>query len=84
MQLASILRRILSVCEPAWRVLLGSLIFSAFLLLCSFAILVHIGPESHANLRLFRLAYELTQLPVVFLLLAAITSACIEEQFQKK
>ena len=84
MRLSPILRRILSVCEPAWRILLSTLILSAFLLLCSFAILVHIGPEPHANLRLFHLAHDLTQLPVIFLFLGAITAACMEEQHIRK
>jgi len=84
MQLLLIFRRILSICEPAWRALLGSVIASVLLLLCSLAILVHIGPNPYADLRLFRLAYDLAQLPFVFLLLGIITAACLEEQFSGK
>lgn len=84
MQLVLIFRQILSICKPAWHALLGSMMISASLLLCSFAILVHIGPNPYADLRLFHLAYELAQLPFVFLLLGIITSACLEERFSGK
>ena len=84
MRFTAVLRRILSICEPAWRVLLGALVLSAFLLLGSFAILVHIGPEPYANLRLFHLAHDLTQLPVVFLFLGAITATCMEKEHIRK
>ena len=79
-----IFRRILAVCEPAWRALIGSLVGSVLLLFCSFLILVHIGPNPYTNLRLFHLAYDLAQLPFVFLLLGIITAACLEEQFSGK
>lgn len=84
MRLIPVLQRILSVCEPAWRVLIGVLVLSVLLLFGSFAVLVHIGPNPHENLRLFHLAYDLAQLPVIFLFLGAITAACLEEQHIRK
>ncbi len=73
-------RRLASMCDAAFFVLLGTLRVSCAMLLCSFSLLVHIGELTPANYNLYRTAVELAVSPAGLLLLAVIVSVIMEEK----
>ncbi len=70
----------LSMCEQSYIIVRYSLILSCVLALCSFSILLYIGPYSVETYDLYRLAMQMAQTPAALLLIAGVGSVCIEYQ----
>ena len=73
-------KRLEEMCDAAFCALMGTLRLSCTMLLCSFAILVHIGGLSAETHDLYRLAMELAASPAGLLLVACIVSVLLEEK----
>lgn len=75
-----VIRRMLSMCEISWELLIRALQLSCVLLFCSFMLFLSSGPLTIWNYDTYKLAQEFSTLPQAILLVAMIAGAVIEER----
>ncbi|HBR08856.1 MAG TPA: hypothetical protein DD735_08200 [Clostridiales bacterium] len=74
-----LLRRILSMCDLSWEILIRALLISCVMLFCAFVLLVDAGGMTQKTYTTYLLADELYRLPQGLLLLAVLGGAIIED-----
>lgn len=81
--LHKLINTILSMCEPAYAMLRGTLVLSCTLVFCSLVIFFDIGVVTVDTYDLYLCALELAKAPVGLILVAAIGTVFIEERETK-
>ena len=71
------------ISEEAFGLLAGTLQTCCVMLLCAFAVLVHIGPIRPHTFSLYRLALELTLSPVGILLVGGLCAVVAEDLLRR-
>ena len=71
--------RILDMCDPAYGVLTGLLRLCCAFAVCALVMLLYIGRFSVYTYELYLCALELMRAPASLILLAAVSTVCIEE-----
>ena len=79
MKLKQTVRRMLVMCPDAWYIFIRSIELTAFLLLCSFVLLLHWDGHMLTGYRPYLTAMALYETGQGLLLTGAILSACIED-----
>lgn len=82
MKMKNLLNFILGMCPVARSALVGTLRLSCTMLLCAFIIIIDIGAVNISNYHLYITALEMARVPAGLLLIAAIGTVIIEEQFR--
>ncbi len=67
--------------ELSWWIFTRALCLSCVLLFCGFVLLLEVDTVTLDNLRIYRIAQSMTQLPQVVLLIGIIGVACAEDHF---
>lgn len=75
-----LVNRILTMCQPSWDALKGTLMVCCAMAFCSFVILIDIGEPTISTYCLYRIAQELSSAPAGLLLIAGIGTVLVEEQ----
>ena len=77
--LIKILRRMLSMCPDAWYIFIRSIQLTAFILLCSFTLLLDCGGDMVHKHRMYMTAICLFETGAALLLIGALFSVLIED-----
>ena len=74
-----IIRRMLSMCPDAWYIFITSVKLTAFVLICSFALLLGWGGNMAEGYRQYMTAMSLYEIGQALLFIGVIFSVCIED-----
>ena len=81
MLLKRILRRMLAMCPAAWYIFIRGIQLTALLTLCAFALLLAWDGSMSEGYTLYRTALALTEVGQALLLVAVLSSVCIEDVY---